>query len=387
MDLELKRALLLQELGDLENQMGDLKLKKISGELANMGWPSDHEVVQHSAFALAYSEEHEQAIWVAHIIIPEVTIGRTSRTNDFRIDPKVETGSAEEKDYFTKYLQEDGSYIYDGFGYDRGHLAPSADFRWNQKALSESYFYSNMSPQLPDFNRGRWADLEDMIRGYIYQNEVKLYVVTGPVLHDHLAKVPRSINGVSVPDYFFKVVIDSVHQHGIGFIMHNKKIEYPVEYFAVNIDSVENLTGLDFFSALEDSLENSVESIDDYQPWLPEKEKGDIKPLYQPGLQRNQFNTVLAKDHVDSNKTVEICGTVVSVFKSAKENVFINLDKKFPNQIFSVTIWKSHLVNFSYDPQELMGKTICVKGKVSSYQGVSNLSLIDEKKLKIITSN
>lgn len=383
-ELEQQKIDLQKKLDKLNVKLGDLKLLQIQQNLSGMGWPSEDEVITHAAMALAYSEEHEQAKWVSHVIIQDVKSGRTSRTNDFRQDPKVSTGSAVEEDYFLKYLQEDGSYIYDGFGYDRGHLAPSADFRWNQTALSESYFYSNMSPQLPDFNRGKWADLEDMIRGYIYANDVKLYVVTGPVLQPNLSVVERGLNKVSIPKQYYKVVLDSINKVGIGFLMPNRSIKHPVEYFAVSIDSVEKVSGLDFFPNLEDGYENEVEAISDYQPWLPEAEKGDVKPLYQPSLGRNQFNTVLAADQIRSKKTVEICGTVVSVFKSGKGNVFINLDKKFPNQIFSVSIWKSNLINFSYDPSELMGRVICVKGKVTSYQGVAGMSLVDEKKLTFL---
>ena len=90
------------------------------------------------------------------------------------------------KDFFLKQKKENGKYAYEGFGYDRGHLAPSADFRWSKKALSESYFYSNMSPQVASFNRECWADLEGLIRGYVYENKRDLIVYTGPVLHEGL---------------------------------------------------------------------------------------------------------------------------------------------------------------------------------------------------------
>ena len=114
-------------------------------------------MIRHKAFSLAYGEEVEQAIWVMHIISSEIKDGTVGRTNDFRIDTLIQSGSAEEEDYFIKTRNSDGDVEYDGFGYDRGHLAPSADFRWSRSALSESYYYSNMSPQLPGFNREKWA--------------------------------------------------------------------------------------------------------------------------------------------------------------------------------------------------------------------------------------
>jgi endonuclease G len=106
---------------------------------------------------LSYAEEYEQARWAAPIIRPEVTEGRGARTNDFREAPLMATGMAVEADYFLKYLQPDSTNKYDSFDWDPGHLAPSAGFRWLKTATSESYFYSNFSPQLDHFNRNGWA--------------------------------------------------------------------------------------------------------------------------------------------------------------------------------------------------------------------------------------
>ena len=124
-----------------------LKFEWIQDEIRAIGVPKsihEEEVFWHSAYALSYNESHEQANWVMHVIMPDIVNGNVSRSNDFREDPLVKTGTAQEKDYFLKELNADGTYSYDGYGYDRGHLAPSADFRWSEKALSESYFYSNI---------------------------------------------------------------------------------------------------------------------------------------------------------------------------------------------------------------------------------------------------
>jgi len=147
-----------QEADALRSQIEDIKLKGMREALESSGLPSE-SYVMHSAMAIDFDPQTHQAKWVAHIISPDITEGTVSRTNDFRDDPLLE-GEAVEKDYFLKFLEDDSTYRYDGFGYDRGHLAPSADFRWSRKALSESYYYSNMSPQDPDFNREDWAELE-----------------------------------------------------------------------------------------------------------------------------------------------------------------------------------------------------------------------------------
>jgi endonuclease G len=95
----------------------------------------------------------------------------TKRKDNFRSDPKVKTGSAALSDY-------------KGSGYDRGHLAPAADFKWSATAMSESFYMSNMSPQVPGFNRGIWKNIESTVRNWAVEND-EIYIVTGPVLILH----------------------------------------------------------------------------------------------------------------------------------------------------------------------------------------------------------
>ncbi|MBN2892915.1 MAG: DNA/RNA non-specific endonuclease [Bacteroidales bacterium] len=365
-----------------------LKLDLLHKKLLEKGLPAisdGEELIEHKAYCLVYSEKHEQAKWVAHIISTDVMNGRFGRTNDFRPDSLIPTGSSEEEDYFTKFLKPDSTFEYDGFGFDRGHLAPSADFRWSLDALSESYLYSNMSPQRPQFNRGKWADLEDMLRAYVFEKQSSIFVVTGPVLNDSLDVIKRSKNQVSIPKYFFKIAYDEKNKTGIAFLMPNEELTYPIEYYAKTIDEVEEFTGIDFFPALDDKTENIIESDKNIDWWLPARQKGDVAPLNPNDLQKNYFNTVQAKHFVDNGEKVKICGTVVSTYKSQKGNVFINLDKQYPNQVFSISIFSSSLINFTYEPEKyLKGKVICVKGKVSEYNGIPSMVIENEKQIEIM---
>ena len=248
----------------LNAQLEDLKLEKIVADIETVGLPATlpgEQLVKHSALILSYAPQYKQARWVAHIITPDVINGIVFRTNDFRPDTMVTSGSAVEADYFLTAVKPDSSLVYDGFGYDRGHLAPSADFRWSQKALSESYLYSNMSPQVADFNRGAWGDLEDAIRGYLYRNPTtQLYVLSGPVLKAGLPVIERGVNKVSIPETYWKVIYDPAKNEAIGFIMPNRKIEEPLLKFAVSVAEVENLTGLNFFSKLDPVIQQKMEA-------------------------------------------------------------------------------------------------------------------------------
>jgi len=381
--LESEKSRLESAIADLDRQkaavskqLESTQLKMIQRDLKAIGLPSD-TYIMHSAMALGYSEAHEQARWVAHIILPDIMHGVVFRSNDFRSDTLIATGSAVEADYFLKTMKPDGTWEYDGFGFDRGHLAPSADFRWSATALSESYYYSNMSPQLADFNRGRWSEMESQLRGYVMEHSgVQLYVVTGPVLEPDLPVIERGVNKVAIPKRFFKVALDLVHHRTIGFIMPNARIEYPLESFAVTVDSVERLTGLDFFKSLPDNLEAVLESKFDNKAWLPELAGGDVEPLSQPALPRNHFNTVVGGRYMGTGEQITVCGTVVGTRYSRSGNLWLNLDKQFPNQTFSVFIKKQDLVNFTDDPKvELENQKVCFTGKVENFNGTPTMNI------------
>ena len=107
----------------------------------------DHQIRRFDNYTICYRESYEQAEWSAYSLSREQLKKNASRSNDFRPDPQISSESASLADY-------------KGSGFDRGHLTPAADMSFDQKAMSETFFMSNMSPQAPEFNRGIWKDLE-----------------------------------------------------------------------------------------------------------------------------------------------------------------------------------------------------------------------------------
>lgn len=379
-----ERERLKKELLAVDEKIEDRKLTNIQTDLRAKGLPAlkaGEEVVMHSCLALVYDEAHEQAKWVAHIVSPDIVEGRITRSNDFRVDPAIMTGSSEEADYFLKTAKPDGTFEYDGFGYDRGHLAPSADFRWSLKALSESYFYSNMSPQLPEFNRELWSDLEAKVRAYIFQHpSSRLFVVTGPILDANPPRIDRGIHKVAIPKAFFKVIADVENGRAIGFVVPHQNSESLLKTFAMPIDEVESLTGLDFFASLPDDLESNLESQKELKDWLPETALVNVEPIFPPNLPKNHFNTVQAKLYMDKNQEVTICGTVVGARRSKKGNILLNLDKQYPDQIFTVFIKEEDIPNFTLDPEEVWtGKKVAITGKVINLGGTAAMYISNEK--------
>lgn len=375
-----------QQEESLLKQIEEAKLSILREDIQKIGLPKinpDEEVINHTALSLVYDEKHEQAKWVVHIISPDIFKGSLYRSNDFRVDPKVKTGSAVEEDYFLKYLQADSTYKYDGFGYDRGHLAPSADFRWSAQAMSDSYYYSNMSPQVADFNREKWAELEGALRGYLFRNmDTQLYVCTGGELKEGLPVIERSINKVSIPKRYWKVVVDVKNKKGIAFLMPNSKLSEPLQNYATSIDEIEKLTGLDFFVGLPDEVEKNIEAQNKPKDWLPEDAFGDAEPVSMNTLPARHYNTKVAAKIMGKDTKVTVVGTVVGTRTSRKGNILLNLDKRFPNQVFTVFIKKENIANFSYDPEkELDGKKIMVTGIINNLGGKPAMFLTSEEQI------
>ncbi len=212
---------------------------------------SEDEIIKHTYYTLGYSEQHEQAAWVYYELTPEMVNGTATRSDKFREDPFVSTGSATLADYRSS-------------GYDRGHLCPAASMSINQKAMDESFYLSNMSPQFPSFNRGGWKKLEELVRNWAI-SEQQLYVISGPILKDGLKTIGG--NQVSVPEQYYKIIYSPQKNKMIAFLMPNATITLPLTTYAVPVDSIETLSRIDFFRALPDSLENILERQADTKKW------------------------------------------------------------------------------------------------------------------------
>lgn len=210
------------------------------------------EIVRHKAFILSYQEEYELASWVLHRLVKEAAFGREGRSNEFLRDPLVESGSAVTQDYSRS-------------GFDRGHLCPAGDFRHDRELEDETFYMSNMSPQVPDFNRGIWSDLENKVRSWVKKRGV-LIIVTGPILKKGLPTIGR-INQIAVPEKFYKIIYDPANEEAIAFLFPNEGSVELVKSFTVSIDELEAMTGIDFFAKLPDSLEQKIETKNNVEDW------------------------------------------------------------------------------------------------------------------------
>lgn len=218
---------------------------------------NDGSYIYHPNYWLSYSEEHEQAQWVATVLLAaNVLSPNVERSDNFIPDPDIPTKSALTSDYT-------------GTGFDRGHILSFASNGWNQEAGDASFYMSNMSPQYPNTNRNTYERLEEAERSATVQNGV-LYVVHGPVLTDGpYEKIGKSTQ-ISVPKQYFVCFLDYTGDttKAIGFLIPNDNVTYKdITRFAVTVDEVEALTGLDFWPGLPDEDEQRLESSIDVKAW------------------------------------------------------------------------------------------------------------------------
>ncbi len=212
-------------------------------------------ILSYTGFDLGYNEQFEQAAWVAYVLTRnEIQSGSVERSDNFRADRNLSTGSASLSDYR-------------GSGFDRGHLAPAGDMKWDPEAMSESFLMSNMSPQLPAFNRGVWKKLETEVRNWAIEKD-SIYVITGPVLSPIDSFIGE--NQVGIPPYYYKVLVDlSPPEHSlIAFLLPNRASSDPLLSFAIPVDSLEELTGYDFFAvAPNPEMMDWLERQSDLDSW------------------------------------------------------------------------------------------------------------------------
>ena len=206
-----------------------------------------HQIVTHPGYTLSYNEEYEQPDWVAYVLtVDELNTNVTGRTENFREDPSVVTGSAHLTDYRNS-------------GYDRGHLIPSADRTSSVELNDATFLLSNMSPQIHRFNAGLWLKAEDAVRDAARKYGT-LYVTTGPVFTDGMKTIGEC--DVAVPESFYKVLLAQDKDGNwisLGLVCPQEYKDGTLKKYLTTVNEVEKLTGLDFFAGLDDRIEESVE--------------------------------------------------------------------------------------------------------------------------------
>ena len=216
-------------------------------EIPVMSAKKQGQVIHRTGYTLAYDAKTRTPQWVAWELTKKETQGTEERSNDFQPDPDVKGAKVVTKDYSHS-------------GYDRGHMAPAADMKWSKKAMMESFYMSNICPQDHNLNTSDWSELENKSRQWA-RRFGKVYIVCGPIYNGKRNEYIGD-HRVKVPDAFFKVVLinEKKKQCAMGFYFENEAGERKLQEYLVPVDHLEQLTGMDFFSALPDNLEDRLEA-------------------------------------------------------------------------------------------------------------------------------
>ena len=229
-------------------------LAETCGQHLDKGMPSTNsdQFLCRDGYAVGYNYDTKNADWVAYHVTAESVNITNKRSNSFKEDTEM-------PDYARSTLAD-----YKGSGYDRGHLAPSATMDFTRESMKQSFLMSNMSPQLPGFNRVGWRVLEEHVRDLANEYN-ELYVVTGPIYQGNEGTIG---NGVMIPSAFYKVILDPSFDEAIAFIVPHRDVSSSeLANFITTIDEVERQTGLDFFAQTPDNIEDNMESVKWEEMW------------------------------------------------------------------------------------------------------------------------
>ncbi|KAF9915525.1 nuclease [Lobosporangium transversale] len=228
-----------------------------SRKILPFGFPGPvNDVFSREAYVASYNRQFRHPNWVAeHLTAASLVAGDgVVRGNNFMEDTLIpDLYKAHLADYFRS-------------GYDRGHMVPAADCKRNQNAMDETFYLSNIAPQVGNgFNRDYWAHFENFCRN-LTKKYSDVYVITGPlylpqqdptngkffVKYEVIGNPPN----IAVPTHFYKVILTDKGNGDMtigAFVLPNDKIqnEVPLTAFQVPVEAVEKASGLKFFEMLE----------------------------------------------------------------------------------------------------------------------------------------
>lgn len=247
---------------------------------------ADHYVtmdgVQILNYALEWDNTKRHANWVAFTFDTTTSADNVKRTDAWSVDPKLPA----------EMQVQESDHKNDGF--DKGHLCASEDRVYLKEANEQTFYYSNMSPQLNDFNGGFWGKLEARVQTWgrstaegVYD---KVYVTKGGTLNKLLKNFKGTtvnggtpttdangftIHGLACPEYYYMAVLSQKDDvfHAIAFLVPHKEgmtrnpSSDKLKEYVVSVDKLEEETGIDFFCNLPDVLENEVEAAYNLNDW------------------------------------------------------------------------------------------------------------------------
>ena len=217
----------------------------------------DNQTVRYKSIVVYFNKYYRVPNCVAYELTSTMTSMADSRDAENRANYKFE------KDHDVKGCPD--WWEYKESGYTRGHMAPAMDMRWDKTAMAQCFLMTNICPQLDEMNDGEWRHVEEAVHKWS-RTAGRLVVFTGPIFSNNMKRIGKH-QDIAVPDRFFKVIYSPKQNRAIAFVMENKKMTNSWTNYATTIDKVEALTGYDFLAALDDNVENVLETKQNIKDW------------------------------------------------------------------------------------------------------------------------
>lgn len=208
--------------------------------------------LEYKYMAMEFDTLRKHSVWVAYVLNKKLLEKNVNRKDDWKFDNRIPARFCPTKDDFG------------GNGYSRGHLCPSGDRLSSREANTETFYYSNMSPQIQNkYNGGIWAQLEEKVRSWADGCDT-LYIVTGgTILSESNILKYTTPSRMAVPKYHFKALLRRRGDtfDAIGFLLEHKTYTDKISHkYSLSIDELERKTGINFFHNLPDAIESTVEA-------------------------------------------------------------------------------------------------------------------------------
>ncbi len=194
---------------------------------------SNSQVICRRGYVLQHDNQARIPVWVSYTLSRAQTLACAPRPDRFEPEPLLRPSQRSD---MTDYRRS---------GYDQGHMAPNADLSWDPQVQRESFYLSNIAPQLPGLNRGLWRELEAIVRAWAYERG-SLTIYVGPIYN---RQSPHTIgaNRVVVPVAFFKIVIDNQTSTHLAFYFpHVDNLPDHVRYAQTTVARIQAETGVQF---------------------------------------------------------------------------------------------------------------------------------------------
>jgi len=211
--------------------------------------------VKHTFYEVGFNTKYKLPAWTFYSLTKEhFALANLECNGSFVKDPMLNTEQAKSTDYSAS-------------GVDKGHMVPCEDMSFSEQAMHETFYYSNCAPQTTELNRGEWKMLEELSRNW-GKEYGEVIVVSGPVFEKNMKTMGKE--KISIPNLFYKIIIRHEEQtyKAISFILPN--VTTPInglQNYVCSVDSIEKITGLDFFTDLPDNLEAQFESVSNTKDW------------------------------------------------------------------------------------------------------------------------